>query len=113
MVFRCDSEAIDRMKTFGLPAKQLARLTPYMTDHTLTEKDVDSITADLFPDPNKQMTNRRIFIEACAITGYRSRPDALDAQIKRTQSKKANLLLVLSHPEIELHNNSAELGARA
>jgi len=41
-------------------------------------------------------------------TGY----DELDKLIARTQSKKRPLLMVLIHPEIPLHNNSAELGAR-
>ena len=42
------------------------------------------------------------------VTGYR----ALDERIEKTQFKKASLLLVLDHPEIPLHNNPAELGAR-
>jgi hypothetical protein len=41
-------------------------------------------------------------------TGY----DALDARIAKTREKKASLLMVLKHPEIPLHNNSAELEAR-
>lgn len=41
-------------------------------------------------------------------TGYR----ALDDRIAKTREKKAALLLVLAHPEIPLHNNPAELGAR-
>jgi hypothetical protein len=43
------------------------------------------------------------------VTGY----EALDERIARTRTKKGNLLMVLSHPEIPLHNNPAELGARA
>ena len=43
------------------------------------------------------------------VTGY----EALDERIARTRTKKGSLLMVLSHPEIPLHNNSAELGARA
>jgi len=41
-------------------------------------------------------------------TGY----DALEERIAKTQSKKASLLLVLDYPEIPLHNNASELGAR-
>jgi hypothetical protein len=37
---------------------------------------------------------------------------ALNERIAKTQAKKAELLLVLAHPEIPLHNNLAELGAR-
>jgi Transposase IS66 family len=41
-------------------------------------------------------------------TGYQ----ALDDRIAATRAQKAWLLLVLEHPEIPLHNNPAELGAR-
>ncbi len=41
-------------------------------------------------------------------TGYAQ----LDHQAARTLAKKEHLLLVLGHPEIPMHNNPAELGAR-
>ena len=41
-------------------------------------------------------------------TGYA----ALDDRIARTKANKGQLLMVLRHPEIPLHNNSAELAAR-
>jgi FtsZ-binding cell division protein ZapB len=37
---------------------------------------------------------------------------ALDERISKTRAKKESLLLVLEHPEIPLHNNASELGAR-
>jgi hypothetical protein len=37
---------------------------------------------------------------------------ALDERIAKTKAKKECLLMVLEHPEIPLHNNPAELGAR-
>lgn len=37
---------------------------------------------------------------------------ALDERIVLTRAKKTSLLMVLQHPEIPLHNNSAELAAR-
>jgi hypothetical protein len=43
------------------------------------------------------------------VTGY----DALDERIAKTRTKKGGLLMVLTPPEIPLHNNPAELGARA
>ena len=43
------------------------------------------------------------------VTGYA----ALDERIAKTRAKKTCLLMVLKHPEIALHNNPAELGARA
>jgi hypothetical protein len=42
-------------------------------------------------------------------TGYKD----LDVRIAKTKAKKENLLLVLKYPELPLHNNNAELGARA
>ena len=41
-------------------------------------------------------------------TGY----EQLDQRIKKTKLKKESLLLVLSYPELPLHNNESELGAR-
>lgn len=41
-------------------------------------------------------------------TGYKQ----LDDRIAKTLAKKAELLAVLRHPEVPLHNNAAELGAR-
>lgn len=41
-------------------------------------------------------------------TGY----EALDKRIATTKAKKERLLTVLRHPQIPLHNNPAELGAR-
>ena len=41
-------------------------------------------------------------------TGY----DELDARIKKTRAQKEELLVVLKHPEIPLHNNLSEGGAK-
>jgi len=43
------------------------------------------------------------------VTGY----ELLDERIAKTKAKKPSLLLVLDHPELPLHNNDAELSARA
>ncbi len=37
---------------------------------------------------------------------------ALDERIRKTWTKQESLLMVLAHPEIPLHNNASELGAR-
>jgi hypothetical protein len=42
------------------------------------------------------------------VTGY----DELDKRIAKTKAKKEQLLMALAHPEMPLHNNPAELGAR-
>jgi hypothetical protein len=38
---------------------------------------------------------------------------ALNERIEKTKENKVELLLTLKYPEIPLHNNAAELGARA
>jgi hypothetical protein len=43
------------------------------------------------------------------VTGY----DALDDRIAKTRANRTELLQVLEHPELPLHNNAAELGCRA
>ena len=43
------------------------------------------------------------------VTGYQT----LDERIAKRRAKKRCLLMVMAHPEIPLHNNPAELGARA
>ena len=57
---------------------------------------------------DRRRLSRRFDRLFATVTGYR----ALDEQIGRTRAKKAFLLTVLEHPEIPLHNNPAELGAR-
>ena len=61
------------------------------------------------PSPELAIVLRKSFHELFSTTtGYWD----LDERIRRTLEKKAELLLVLEHPELPLHNNPAELGAR-
>jgi regulator of replication initiation timing len=61
------------------------------------------------PTPaEKERLAARFELLFSTVTGYR----ALDERIAKTRLKKASLLMVLEHPEIPLHNNPAELGAR-
>ena len=61
------------------------------------------------PDEQQAEKLRAKFVELFSQkTGY----DKLDDRISKTLAKKDELLAVLIHPEIELHNNPAELGAR-
>jgi hypothetical protein len=57
---------------------------------------------------DRRRLSRRFERLFATVTGYR----ALDDQIARTRAKKPFLLTVLEHPEVSLHNNPAELGAR-
>ena len=61
------------------------------------------------PSATKAQTVRTAFdLLFGQISGYQQ----LDERLARTLGKKESLLMVLSHPEILLHNNPAELGAR-
>ncbi len=42
------------------------------------------------------------------VTGYKY----LDERIAKTRKKKESLLVALKHPDLPLHNNQSELGAR-
>ena len=61
------------------------------------------------PTPEQAVQLREQFDKLFStVTGY----DALDQRIAKTKANKEPLLMVLKHPEIPLHNNAAELGAR-
>jgi len=70
----------------------------------------DELLADRTrPSPTERSRLDRAFDQLVAtVTGYQ----ALDERIAKTRAKKVALLLVLDHPEIPLHNNASELGAR-
>ena len=58
--------------------------------------------------PERERLSARFDELFATVTGYA----ALDDRIAKTAAKKASLLRVLEHPELPLHNNPAELGAR-
>ena len=61
------------------------------------------------PDPNKAIELTQQFKALFSTrTGYQQ----LDDRIEKTQAKQKELLLVLKYPELPLHNNASELGAR-
>ena len=61
------------------------------------------------PTPERPAQLREQFHKLfTTVTGY----DALDQRIVKTEANQTYLLMVLEHPEIPLHNNPAELGAR-
>jgi hypothetical protein len=61
------------------------------------------------PDPAQVVILQTCFDQLFGVpSGYQQ----LDAYKERTLKKRDQLLMVLSHPEILLHNNPAELGAR-
>lgn len=55
---------------------------------------------------------QRLSAEFDRVFGRRTGYELLDERIAKTQGKKKELLVVLEHPEVPLHNNAAELAAR-
>ena len=94
------------------------KLAPYVPPHQplLAEFQTqfwdfyDELLADrAAPSPTAKVRLTAEFDRIFAtVTGYQP----LEDRIAQTRLKKASLLLVLDHPEIPLHNNPAELGAR-
>lgn len=61
------------------------------------------------PTPEKKTVLEKKFDEIfTSSTGY----EDLDDRIAKTRAKKTELLLVLEHPQLPLHNNASELEAR-
>jgi hypothetical protein len=202
--FVLNKDAFESMKTSGLPEKYWSEIQVLCGEniHTVFDRtELDILLKELFPNPGKHHRNRQIILEACAVTAYRRREDAikillcddapqfkslteflglcwvhdgrhykklnpfrvenqkklsqflaeywayyhallaykeapdkagaqqlkerfdvlfsqttgyglLDERIAKTRAKKENLLLVLEYPELPLHNNASELGAR-
>jgi len=200
--FKFNESAYALMSEFGLSALRLAELKKTVNSEILTNEQLDSLLDQLFPNPKKHSTNRRVIRESSAIVYYQSSEyaikhllcddapqfskiakykslcwvhegrhykkltpfvrhhqvildgfiekfwdyygallkyklspsnaiaknlsrefdalfstktgyPALDERIARTLSKKKSLLLALIFPFLPLHNNPAELGARA
>jgi hypothetical protein len=61
--------------------------------------------------PTKEEAER-LSAEFDRVLGQRTGYELLDERIAKTQEKKRELLVVLSHAEVPLHNNAAELAAR-
>ena len=94
------------------------KLTPYLAPHERLLRRFRTRFWDFYAEllayrdqptaADRRRLSRRFDRLFATSTGYR----ALDDQIAKTRAKKPLLLTVLAHPEIPLHNNPAELGAR-
>jgi len=94
------------------------KLTPWVEAHRAA---LDDFLTDFWDFYDELLAYRahpsaaeRVRLAAAFDTLFATRTDywALNDRIAKTRAKKTALLLVLDHPEILLHNNPAELGAR-
>ena len=98
--------------------RHFKKLTPYLPQHQAALTDILTqfwaYYRELLAYREHPTTQDRLRLDARfdtlfgTTTGYQ----ALDERLALTLDKKPELLLVLEHPELPLHNNPAELGAR-
>jgi hypothetical protein len=98
--------------------RHVKKLTPYLPQHQAALADILTqfwtFYHDLLAYRDQPTAEERTRLDARfdtlfgTVTGY----TALDQRLALTLDKKPELLLVLEHPELPLHNNPAELGAR-
>lgn len=94
------------------------KLTPAIAAHrTALDDFLDdfwSFYADLLAYREQPTVAERVRLTAAFDTVFATTTDywALNDRIAKSRARKAVLLAVLAHPEIPLHNNLAELGAR-
>jgi hypothetical protein len=99
-------------------ARHYKKLTPVVLTHQQALSDFQgqywNYYTELLKYKQEPTSEKKALLEKqfdsifTTITGY----EDLDARIAKTLAKKTELLLVLEQPEVPLHNNEAELGAR-
>lgn len=94
------------------------KLTPWVEAHRVTLADFLAQFWDFYDEllvyREQPTAPVRVRLAAAFDSLFATKTDywALNDRIAKTRAKKDALLLVLAHPEIPLHNNAAELGAR-
>jgi hypothetical protein len=90
-------------------AEHQKKLLDFLGEYWTYYRELQAYRLDPSPEEAMRLSGRfdGLFSRQTS-TGY----DNLDERIAVTNEKKSGLLMVLKHPEIELHNNPAELAAR-
>ena len=98
--------------------RHFKKLTPYLPQHQAALADILTqfwaYYRELLAYRELPTMQDRLRLDARFDTlfGTKTGYQALDERLALTRDKKPELLLVLEHPELPLHNNPAELGAR-
>jgi hypothetical protein len=120
----CDDAPQFRGVTDGLSGcwvhdgRHYAKLAPYLPRHRAVlaafRQRYWEFYRELLGYPQTPTASEAARLEARfdALFATRTGLDVLDDRIGATRRKKPELLAVLRHPELPLHNNPAELGAR-
>jgi hypothetical protein len=77
LTFRFDESAYALMEQMNLSHKTQVRLRQMEPKEVMNRQEVDKFLSELFPDPKKHLTNRRIILEASAIIAYQQLPHTI------------------------------------
>ena len=94
------------------------KLTPVVPSHIKEQKYfLDTYWAYYhkllaYKESRKPEVAAQLLVEFDSIFSTITSYDQLNERIEKTKNNKDSLLLVLQHPELPLHNNTSELGAR-
>jgi len=75
--FLLNQETYELMKAFGLSEKRLKELQALSVNGLMVRREMDQVLSQLFPDPKKHFTNRRIILESAGIIYYQRSEYAL------------------------------------
>jgi len=98
--------------------RHFKKLTPYLPQYQAALADILKQFWDYYRDllayrdQPTALERARLDADFDVLFGTKTGYQALDDRLALTLDKKPELLLVLEHPELPLHNNPAELGAR-
>ncbi len=77
MSFHFTESAFALMEQMKLPSKRLAELIARNPAKTMNQQEVDALLNELYPNQGKHQTNRRVILEASAISAYQQLPFAI------------------------------------
>jgi len=97
VLFHFNESSYSLMEQMHLPNKQLVRLRKEINKNVLNRAQADEMLKTLFPDPEKNITNRHMILEASAIIAYQQLPNAIEILLTddAPQFKKITKLLGL------------------
>ena len=68
--FLLNQQAYEVMIECGIATKWQEKIKPMLKNEAMTREEIDNVLQELFPNPKKHATNRRIVLESAALTYY-------------------------------------------
>ena len=117
--FRLGEKTVQLLRTefdipqkWGLALEQLGEIELDKASLAALLDDWFGAALQRYRDGPTALAADRLRLQFDALFATRTGYGALDERIAKTAAKKEELLTVLDHPEVPLHNNASELGAR-